>query len=314
MEPINQPARRSAKNKFFALFGLSLLGVLVVSYFLFNTPANIFKSEVKMYKGTEEEQEQLLNKIEGMVANVKNITVADQNYLSSTNEIEKGGLQSNLQEYQRIIIDGLVDIKNDSSKLASLVARKDSYNYITAFNAIVAYRNTILSLQKSLQEKGGNATELLKTKSLLDACTAQLEIYKALASNKPAPAVVPIPAGGGGGGGAANAAKEAQLQQQLEKCQTDLAACQKAKAGTVVPTPVTTTNFDESKKSAVLFEAGQDLYNKAETTKNLIERRGILSSAKMIFEKSKPGNPDVERLNKSINQIDIELKKLSNMG
>ncbi len=313
MEPINQPARKSALNKFFGLFGLSLLAVVVVSYFLFNTPASIFKSEVKMYKGTEEEQEQLLNKIDGMVANVKNITVADQNYLSSSNEIEKGSLQSNLQEYQRIIIDGLVDIKNDSSKLASLVARKDSYNYITAFNAIVAYRNTILSLQKSLQEKGGSASELLKTKSLLDACTAQLEIYKAMASNKPAPAVIPVPTGGGGGG-AANAAKEAQLQQQLEKCQTDLAACQKAKAGTVVPSQVPSTNFDEGKKSAVLFEAGQDLYNKAESTKNLIERRGILSSAKMIFEKSKPAYPDAEKLNKSINQIDIELKKLSNMG
>src|ERR1700730_4149388 len=177
MEPINQPARKSALTKFFGLFGLSLVAVVIVCYFLFNTPASIFKSEVKMYKGTEEEQEQLLNKIDGMVANVKNITVADQNYLSSTNEIEKGSLQSNLQEYQRNVIDGLVDIKNDSSKLASLVARKDSYNYITAFNAIVAYRNTILSLQKSLQEKGGSASELLKTKALLDGCTAQLEIY-----------------------------------------------------------------------------------------------------------------------------------------
>src|SRR5580700_9074079 len=131
MEPINLQARKSALNKFFAVFGLSLIVVVIASYFLFNTPAGIYKSEVKMYKGTEAEQEQLLNKIEGMIGNVKNITQADQNYLNSNNDIEKGSLQSNLQEYQRHVIDGLVDIKNDSSKLASLVARKDSYNYIT---------------------------------------------------------------------------------------------------------------------------------------------------------------------------------------
>jgi hypothetical protein len=49
-------------------------------------------------------------------------------------------------------------------------------------------------------------------------------------------------------------------------------------------------------------------------TKNLIERRGILSAAKQLLQKSSDAYPDKEKLNKTIIQIDAELKKLSNMG
>jgi hypothetical protein len=310
MEPFNQPARSSAINQFLGLYVLSIVAVIIGAYFLFNTPAGLFKNQIQSYKNSELEQDLLLNKVTEMTSNLKNIALADQNYLSSTNDIQKGNLQTNLQEYQKTVSDALSDIKNDSAKLSSWLARKDSYNYIVAFNAISDYRNTILALQKTLQEKGGDATELLKTKASLDACSAQLEIYKTLAASKPAaPAVVPVSGGGGGSN-----AKEAQLQQQLDKAQVDLAACQKAKAGSAAAVPVQTANFDEGKKAVVLFEAGQDLYNKAETTKNPIEKRGILFSAKQIFEKSKPAYPDADKLNKTILQIDTELRKLSNMG
>lgn len=313
MTPVNQPARNSAINKFIGFYSLSLLIVIVATYFLFNTPAGIFKNKIQVYKATEDEQGQLLKKIESMTANLKNIIHVDEKYLSSTNEYEKGGLLGNLQEYQKNINDALVNLKNDSASFSSPVSKKDSYNYISAFNAIVAYRNTITALQKTLEAKGGDASELLKMKSQLDLCNQQLEICKMLAA-KPTAALPAAPAGGGGGGGG-NAAKEAELQRLLDKCQGDLAACQKAKAGTVVPVPIEpTTGSNESKKALVLYEAGDDMYTMAEKTKNLIERRGILSAAKQLFQKSSIAYPDKDKLNKMINQIDGELKKLSNMG
>jgi len=313
MRPVNQPERNSAKNIFFGFYSLSLLIVIIASYFLFNTPAGIFKNKIQVYKKTETEQGALLNKIESMTANLKNIIHADEKYLSSTNEYEKGGLLGNLQEYQKNINDALVNLKNDSSAFSSPVSKKDSYNYISAFNAIVAYRNTITALQKTLEAKGGDASELLKMKSQLDLCNQQLEICKMLAAK---PAALPAaPSGGGGGGGGGNAAKEAELQRLLDKCQGDLAACQKAKAGTVVPVPIEPVNgSNESKKALVLYEAGEDMYTMAEKTKNLIERRGILSAAKQLLQKSSIAYPDKDKLNKMINQIDAELKKLSNMG
>ena len=311
MRPVNQPARTSAITAFFGFYGLSLLVVIVAAYYLFNTPAGIFKNKIQVYKSTEDEQGQLLNKIQSMTANLKNIIHTDEKYLSSTNEYEKGSLLSNLQEYQKNINDALVNLKNDSSLFLSPVSKKTSYNYISVFNAIVAYRNTITSLQKSLEAKGGDATELLKMKSQLDLCNQQLEICKMLAG-KPAAAAPPPPAGGGGGG---TNAKEAELQRLLDKCQADLSACQKAKAGTVVPAPVEPLNgSSESRNALVLFDAGQELYVMAEKTKNLIERRGILSAAKQLLQKSSAAYPDKDKLNKSINQIDAELKKLSNMG
>ncbi len=311
MEPVNQPARNSAIQKFLGFYALSLLTVILITYFLFNTPAGIFKSKVQVYKNIEDEQGRLLSKIESMTANLKNIIHADEKYLSSTNEYERGGLLGNLQEYQKNINDALVNLKNDSSLFSSPVSKKDSYNYISAFNAIVAYRNTITALQKTLEAKGGDASELLKMKSQLDLCNQQLEICKMLAS-KPAPAVPAAPSGGGGGG---NAAKELELQRLLEKCQGDLAACQKAKAGTVVPVTIEPVNgSSESKKALVFYEAGEDTYTMAEKTKNLIERRGILSAAKQLLQKASIAYPDMDKLNKRITQIDAELKKLSNMG
>lgn len=305
MEPLNQTARTSAKNMFFGFYALSLLVVILATYFLFNTPAGIFKNKIKVYRATEEEQARLLSKIESMNGNLKNIIQTDEKYLSSTNEFEKGSLLGNLQEYQKNINDGLVNLKNDSSLFSSTVSRKDSYNYISAFNAIVAYRNTITALQKTLEGKGGDATELLKVRSQLDLCSQQLEICKMLAAK---PVAAAAPAGGGGG----KSAKEAELQQMLDKSQADLAACQKAKAGTVVPVEPAGTN--ESKKAQVLFDAGQDLYTTAEKTKNLIERRGILSAAKQLLQKSANAYPDKDKLNKAIKEIDAEIRKLSNMG
>ena len=309
MEPVNKAERRTAINKFIGFYSFSLLAVILAVYFLFNTPAGIFKNKIQVYKNTEEEQLQLLAKIDGMNANLKNIIRADEQYLSSTNEYEKGGLLSNLQEYQKNINDALVNLKNDSALFASSISKKESYNYISAFNSVVTYRNTITALQKTLEGKGGDASELLKVKSQLDLCSQQLEICKMLAT-KPAAA----PAGGGGGGGPS--AKEAELQKNLDKCQADLAACQKAKSGTVVPVPVEqpSNDFTENKKSLVLFDAGQDLYTMAEKTKNLIERRGVLASAKQLLQKAGPAFTDKDKLNKLMTQIDAELKKLSNMG
>lgn len=307
MEPLNKAERRTAINRFIGFYAFSLMAVILAVYFLFNTPAGIFKNKIREYKGSEAEELQLLTKIEGMNANLKNIIHADEQYLSSNNEYEKGALLGNLQEYQKNINDALVNLKNDSVLFASTVSKRESYNYISAFNAVVAYRNTITSLQKSLEGKGGDASELLKVKSQLDLCNQQLDICKLLAA-KPAAAA---PASGGGGGGA----KEAELQKTLEKCQADLAACQTAKSGTVLPPPVVSSvGNSETNRSQIIFDASQDLYTMAEKTKNLIERRGILSAARQLLQKAAPAYPDKDRLNKSINQIETELKKLSNMG
>src|ERR1700732_4013923 len=161
MEPLNKAERRTAVNRFIGFYAFSLLAVIFAVYFLFNTPAGIFKNKIREYKSTEAEELQLLVKIEGMNANLKNIIHADEQYLSSNNEYEKGALLGNLQEYQKNINDALVNLKNDSALFASTVSKRESYNYISAFNAVVAYRNTITSLQKSLEGKGGDASELL---------------------------------------------------------------------------------------------------------------------------------------------------------
>ncbi len=308
MKPVNQTERTRAINKFLLGYGCSLLVVLLCAWLLFHIPTGVFRNIIQNYKTEEEEQMKLVNKIDGITVNVKNIAQTDQSYQSSTNDIEKGSLLANLQQYQKDINDALVEVKNDSASFNSAITKKNAYNYIVAFNSILAYRNTLADLQKSLAEKGGEAAELLRVKTMLETCNTQLELYKTLAAaNKPAPAPAPAPSPGGGGSG--NKAKEEALQKQLDQAMADLTACQKAK-GAAPPT----TNLDEAKKAAVMFDMGQDLYNTASKTKNLIEKRGILSAAKMVFQKSQDAYPDPDKVKKAIMQIDAELKRLSNIG
>ncbi len=311
MDPLNKNERKTAVSRFFWLYALSLAVVILAAYFLFNTPASIFKNKVQLYKTTEDEQGKLLDKIDGMTANLNNLVQVDKNYWNSANEIEKGNLQTKISEYQKNINNALVDVQNDSASFVSFISKKNSYNYITVFNTILSYRNTVGSLQNSLLAKGGDASELIKARSDLQACSMQLEIAKlaaAAASSKP----VPVPSGGGGGG--SNNAKETALQAQLQKAQDDLEACKKEKATMVVPQPSGKNNLSDAQKAIVLFDAGSELYNKAEATKNLIEKRGVLSSARELFQKSSPAYPEADKVNKAIKQIELELKKLSNMG
>ena len=310
MKPNNQPERRSAIYRFILVSALTLAVVVLCTYYLFNTPAAILQQRLQIFSDADKEHEVLTGKVAIMVRNLQSVTETDKTYFSSTNDIEKGSLLSNLQQNEKVIADGLADIKRDSFQFS--LNRKDCLHTIDAFNAILAYRNTINSLEKSLQDKGGDASELLKTRSSLDACNVQLEIYKQMAANKPA--TEPRALQGGNAAKEAQSAKEAQLTQQLEKSQADLAACQKARTA-VVATPIHTGGAtDEQKKASFLFDAAEDLYKKAEGTRNLIERRGILSSARLLFERSRSGYPDVDKVNQAINQIDMELKKLVNMG
>jgi hypothetical protein len=303
MKPVNQSARAAAIRRFLLIYGISLLAILACAWVIFVIPSGLFKETIQKYKATEQEQTQLVGKIDGMTINLKNIMQTDQTYLSSSNEIEKGTLLANLQEYQKKINDALVDVKNDSARLISVNSKKDAYNYIIAFNAILSYRNTLSSLQKTLAEKGGEIAELVKVQSQLETCQSQLDLFKALAAQKAAP---PPPSGGGGGGKGKE--KEAELQRQLDDCRADLDMCVKTK-GSAIPPVVT----DEAKKAVVYFEAGESLYTTASKTKNLIEKRGILMSAKLMYDKAKAGST-AEKAKKQIEQIDAELKRLRNIG
>ena len=303
MKPVNQSARAAAIRRFLLIYGISLLAILACAWIIFVIPSSLFRETIQKYKATEQEQTQLVGKIDGITINLKNIMQTDQTYLSSSNEIEKGTLLANLQEYQKKINDALVDVKNDSARLISANSKKDAYNYIIAFNAILSYRNTLSSLQKTLAEKGGELAELVKVQSQLETCQSQLDLFKALAAQKAAP---PPPAGGGGGGKGKE--KEAELQRLLDDCRADLDMCVKTK-GSAVPPVVT----DEAKKAVVYFEAGESLYTTATKTKNMIEKRGILTAAKQMYDKAKAGSP-AEKAKKQIELIDAELKRLRNIG
>jgi hypothetical protein len=187
MKPVNQPARKAAITRFLILYGVSLLAIVVCAWIILSIPNDLLHKTIEGYKSTEQEQTKLTSKIEGMITNLKSIITADQAYINTSNEIEKGGLMTNLQEYQKKINDALVEVKNDTATLISPISKKNANSSIVAFNAILSFRNTLTALQKSLQERGGDAEQLIKLQSELDKCNSQLDIYREMAAAKPPP-------------------------------------------------------------------------------------------------------------------------------
>src|SRR5438046_3203054 len=100
MNTLNYPAsKKPAVYKFILLFGLSLLAVLLCAYFLFNTPANLYKSKVVTYKNMEDEQGKLLTTI-GTITNIlRKIIPIDSAISNGSNRIDQGTLINNAQQY-----------------------------------------------------------------------------------------------------------------------------------------------------------------------------------------------------------------------
>src|SRR5580700_417964 len=121
MDPLNKNERKTASGRFFGLYAFSLAVVIIAAYFLFNTPASLYKNKVQLYKTTEDEQSRLLDKIDGMTLSLNNLVQVDKNYLNSSNEIEKGNLQTKISEYQKNINNALVDVQNDSAGFVSYI-------------------------------------------------------------------------------------------------------------------------------------------------------------------------------------------------
>ncbi len=59
MEPLNQIAKKKAIINFIGIYVLSLLSVLLLSFFLFSAPLNIYKDQAKEYRDFKEQHQTL---------------------------------------------------------------------------------------------------------------------------------------------------------------------------------------------------------------------------------------------------------------
>src|SRR4030095_2368680 len=132
---------RGALIKFVLLYGLSLCVIVPVVYFLFNTPATLFKKSIQQYKNSEIEQNRLLKKTDLITTFINKIIETDRSYQLATNVPDKEKLKETLGEYTNEVMTPPKEIKNDSTSRRSSYSRRDANNYLFLFRNFMDYRD-----------------------------------------------------------------------------------------------------------------------------------------------------------------------------
>jgi len=298
MQPLNYSERKTIILRFILIYGSSLAIVLLAAYLLFHLPVGMIKERLESYKSANSVQEQLIKKASTIAENVSLLVKNDEEYNATTNDITKGNIMKKLNEYEKNVEDGVAEIKRDSAlqDMPDLVS-SNAKNYISAFDAVTSYRNSMLLLRQAMEDKNVDVNALSKLNDENKHLRDQINMLTIMANNK-----------GNSGGG--DSEKQAQLAQQLQQLQQELANCKGdlTKLKNEKPTPV--QGPTEADKANVLFNQVNALIKKADSGHDLIYNKGMLFASREILNSIENTYPDKSKLKEKQNEVTSMLRKL----
>ena len=185
MQPLNYSERKNIILRFILIYGSSLAIVLFAAYLLFHLPVGMIKERLESYKSANSTQEQLIKKASTIAENVSLLVKNDEEYSATTNDITKGNIIKKLNEYEKNVEDGVAEIKRDSAlqDMPDLV-RSNAKNYISAFDAVTSYRNSMLLLRKTMEDKNVDVNALTKLNDENKQLRDQINMLTVMANNK----------------------------------------------------------------------------------------------------------------------------------
>jgi hypothetical protein len=222
MEPINKQERSIAFGKFLGIYLLIVAIPLLAFYFFLTIPDGAVRKENDRLKAFIEEQNKLLERVDKIALQAKELEAKDIDYRKLSDEEEKGRLKTQIQENTRNIQSLVIDIKRDSASLLEGVNKRISKDVINSFDALLTYRNTIESLRSQLERDGNYSKELENKENDIAGLKNQINTLTILLATKGNN----TSGGGGGGGDNGSTKKLEQLNRELAVCQERLTACQ----------------------------------------------------------------------------------------
>src|SRR5205809_1260732 len=292
MGRINGQAKKTVTRKFVSLYSVSLAIIFSVVYFLFNTPASIFKKSMQRYKSAEIEESQLLKKADAITTYVNNTIEADRNYQIAMNVADKEKYKEMLGEYTNEISSLLTDIENDSASRKSSFATRNANNYLFMFRTFLEYRDAFSNDFAALESGKDLPAQFRIALDSLRAYQAQREnLRNQLTAANSKNAEVSLQATKNlNEGAAAKAANEKtidDLQNKLRQTQAELNTLKQQKqGGSQTSSQSAANNMSEQQIASVLSEAGKKIYTQALQGKNFkggtIEQRAYFTCAKQI--------------------------------
>lgn len=316
MIPINYAARKSAVTNFLVIFFVSLLAIAIASYFLFNTPVDLFKNQLINFKQNNEEQKTLLGKLDTMTHNTQEIWYYDSASFSGGNLIQNASYKQELKNYTSLLDYNVAGLINDSSGY-SIYNRNNIRNYLTCLEEILRYRDYYSSYQATLNEERNldSANSKNHDIELHHSIDSLNYLIDNLRNNQYTNKIPASPSD--------NSKQIDDLKSQYAVLQKQLQDCENAskKAVNTNPCPacpeVTSNNTNNVSQAKALFDEGQKIY-KNSTTKNnnAIEKRGMLEATLDVFNRAyslyADNDPNKKTCSQNILIISNEIKKTFN--
>jgi hypothetical protein len=316
MENEKKQSKKVALTNFFVLYIASVALITTVIYFLFNTPASLFKKSIEQYKNTEAEENRLLNKTDAIIRNINKIIQADNDYKISTNVADREKFKETLGEYTNDFTAAIQDLENDSAGRVSAHSRRAANNYLFMFRNFLEYSEAnssdLSSIESRLDPKAVRIVVDSFNACRLDREQIKTQLAQALSRNASA---ITQASNSEAANKAANEKLIEELQGKLKQSQADLSNCNEQKKNiSQNATQAAAVNINEQQKASLLTDAGKKLYTQALQGKNFkggtIEQRAYFACAKLMLEEARTHAPGSD-IDDYLKNIDVQLKKLS---
>ncbi len=319
MDYATDAAKKAAWRKFILLYGISLLIIIPAVYFLFNTPASIFKKSIQQYKTAAVEEADLLSKTDAITTNIYKIIEADNGYKAAINVPEKEKFKEELGQYTNEVTNALQDLENDSASRKSSTSKRNANNYLFMFRNFIEYMNASSNDFAALESRKDLPSQFRRVLDSMRSYQVQRESLRA----QLAAALIKNPtqtASVQNTDAASRAANEKlidDLQNKLKQIQSDLTSCNQKNSTlsqSASQTQTQTTNLTQQQMSSLLVDAGKRIYGLALQGKSFkggtIEQRGYFACARQVFEEAKSHAPSSD-IDEYLKNIDSQIKKLS---
>ncbi len=186
MKPLNEVARKKAISNFIGIYGLSLLGVLLMSFFVFRSPVKIVKDEINDYKDLKVQHQYLANKLSGITTQISDLVEVGK----VINKNPDSGLDTMMNYHKENISKAVIVLKADSANGSIPFFKEDLTNYLTAYNAILFFsqnRNDekrILPASINGDKEANTFNKIQMSKLQTDKDNLNMEINKLIEENK----------------------------------------------------------------------------------------------------------------------------------
>jgi hypothetical protein len=315
MKPLNEDARRKATIQFIGMYAVSLLLVLLLSFFLFRSPSKIYRKQANEYIDFQNQYSDLIKKTRRATSEISDLAQVEKVFTSNSDLT----VDSMVKNLKKRIDTEVTALRQDASHQSYALLEKDLSNYLAAFDAIYSYSESLNRLKTNNHTpvnaaQAGNAQNQLRFEliRLRRDSMALAQENRELKSrpNNPNRETSPQPEGSRTAQIAALTNDRNELRAQVRQLQQQLANKDATIAGhtdTITSLRIQVRNagsgrqLTEHERAKIIFETIDRVINRWPSRRDPLER--VCSGIRTTLETIRSDYPDRASLDRKLAEL-----------